>query len=76
MTYNWWPVSEQIGKERHLVGMDCNLVDIPNLFRTKKAADAFIADWKRESPVVKTWGLKAVRIPITYPPEGKGSGSV
>lgn len=26
--------------------------------------DAFIADWKRENPMVKTWGLKAVRVPI------------
>jgi hypothetical protein len=51
--------------ERHLVGMDRNIMDIPDLFRTRKAADAFIAGWKRENPVVKTWGLKAVRVEIT-----------
>jgi len=70
MIYKWWAISEQVGAERHLVGMDCNIVDIPDLFRTKKAADAFIADWKRENPAVKTWGLKAVRVEIRVKEEG------
>ena len=71
MTYQWWAVSEQISKERHLVGLDCSIVDIPDLFRTRKAADAFIADWKRENPSVRTWGLKAVRVVIAPPDAGK-----
>ncbi len=64
MTYQWWAVEENIGEYPHLVGVDRNVVDIPDLFRTRKAADAFIADWKRENPIVKTWGLRAVRVEI------------
>ena len=70
MIYKWWAVSEKIGKDRHLVGMDSNLMDTPDLFRTRKVADAFIADWKRENPAVKTWGLKAVRVEIRVKEEG------
>ena len=62
--FEWWAVSEKIGDERHLVGMYKALTDIPDLFRTRKAADAFIADWRREVPQVKTWGLKATRVII------------
>lgn len=64
MTYYWWAVAENIGDRQHLVGMDRDVVDIPDLFRTKRAADAFIAEWRRENPIVKTWGLRAVRVEI------------
>lgn len=73
MNCQWWAISEQVIKdrERYLVGVDPTVVDIPDLFRTKKAADAFIADWKRENPAVKKWGLRAVRVEIRplHPPE-------
>lgn len=62
--YEWWAVSEQAGRERHLVGMDRSITSIPDLFRTRKDADAFIADWRREQPQVKTWGLMATRVSI------------
>lgn len=70
MSHQWWAISEQVIKdrERYLVGVDPTVMDIPDLFRTRKAADAFIADWKRENRIVKTWGLKAVRVTIQ---EGK-----
>lgn len=66
MICEWWAISEQVGKERHLVGVDRRFVDIPDLFRTRKAAEASIADWKRENPAVKTWGLRAERVTISF----------
>lgn len=68
--YEWWAISEKIGKERHLTGMDRTIVVLPDLYRTKKGAEFAVAEWKLESPAVKTWGLKAVRVTIAMK-EGK-----
>lgn len=66
MTYEWWAISEKVGKERHLVGVDRRFVDIPDLFPTKKAANAYISDWKRDDPTVKKWGLRAEKVTIVF----------
>ncbi len=67
MKHYWWAISECVGKERHLVNVDRKVLFAPDLFRTRKAAKDFIAEWRRENPVVKTWRLKAVQVEIVMP---------